>query len=97
MVDLVKSGRWTITTLASTVGGGIAFAFAAAMDPSKYQFPRDFGSGILWKYFGMGAALTFGGTLLRSPLGQALMAGFPQSQKDDLADAKAALAAKAEK
>lgn len=72
--------KWLYSTLLAVLGGGIAGAFSAAMDPTKYTFPHDFGSGKLWKFFFMGGALTLAGMALHSPLGQRLMAGFKESQ-----------------
>jgi hypothetical protein len=80
-MTMEKAKKWIITTAGACVGGGIAGAFTAAMDPSKYHFPQDFGSGKLWKYFGMGVALTFGGMLLHSPLGQKVMGSYKATQE----------------
>ena len=103
MPDLSQLKKWTITLVGSAIGGGIAGAFAAAMDPTKYQFPHDFGSGKLWKYFGMGAALTLGGAALRSSWGQKIMGSFTASQaqlaqsQKDLEQAKADLVSDAKR
>jgi hypothetical protein len=82
------------TTGYAVLGGGVAGAFTAAMDPAKYHFPHDFGSGKLIKYFFMGAFLTLGGLVLHSPWGHKMMAGYRKSQEhiedcahDDLEDA----------
>lgn len=80
--------KWLKTTGIAVVGGGVAGAFAAAMDPSKYHFPHDFGSGKLWKFFLEGCAMTLMALLIKSPLGQKVMTSFQQSQqqaKDDAA------------
>ena len=81
-MDWVKIKRWIITTGGIVLGGGIAGAFTAALDPTKYRFPHDFGSGKLWEYFGEGCALTFGGCILNSPWGRRIMSGFQQTQKE---------------
>jgi hypothetical protein len=67
------------STLLAALGGGIAGAFSAAMNPAVYSFPKDFGSGKLWKFFFMGAGLTISGMVLHSPLGQKIMAQVQQS------------------
>lgn len=82
--------KWLKTSGLAAVGGGIAGAFAAAMDPTKYHFPHDIGSGKLWKFFFMGAGLTFGSLLLRSPLGQQAMSAYRDSQQQAAED-KAAI------
>jgi hypothetical protein len=100
-MDMQGVVKWLKTAGLAAGGGGVAGAFAAAMDPSKYVFPHDFGSGKLWKYFFMGAALTFGGLLIKSPLGQSMMSAYKQSQADleaskrTVAETKAALKEKA--
>jgi hypothetical protein len=81
MPVISKVKQWILSTGAIIFGGGIAGAFSAAIDRTKYQFPQDFGSGKLWKYFFMGCLLTFGGSLLRSPWGQKIMASFQASQQ----------------
>lgn len=86
---------WIKTSIIATVGGGIAGAFAAAMDPSKYRFPHDFGSGKLWEFFFEGAVTVGAATLIKSPFGQGVLAAFKDSQKqlkegkDDIAKTKA--------
>lgn len=99
-----KAKHWIVTTAVAMLGGGAAAGFSAAMDPTKYHFPQDFGSGKLWKYVFMGWALTFGGVLIHSPLGQKVIAiskqskeQLDQTQKDldqAKADLKSAVAAK---
>jgi hypothetical protein len=59
-MDTRASLKWIKTSLLAAVGGGIAAMTAAAMDPTKYQFPRDFGTGKLWPYFFSGMIVTFG-------------------------------------
>jgi hypothetical protein len=81
-----KAKKWIIAAVSASVGGGIAGAVTAAMDPTKYHFPHDFGSGKLWKYFLMGAGLTFGGMLLHSPLGQKLIGSYKTTQEQLAAD-----------
>jgi len=91
--------KWAKTTGIAAVGGGIAGALTAAVDPSKYHFPHDLGSGKLFVYFFEGFGLTFGGMLLKSPLGQQVMGAYKDSQqqlqasKADLAAAKTELKA----
>jgi hypothetical protein len=82
--------KWFRTSVLAGLGGGIAGAFAAATDATKYNFPHDLGSGKLWKFFFMGAAITFGGLLIKSPFGQQMMGAYKQSQ-EDLAASQAAL------
>lgn len=79
--QMEKAKKWIISAGGAVVGGGIAGAFTAALDPTKYHFPQDFGSGKLWKYFGMGAALTLGGMLLHSPLGQKVLGSYKATQE----------------
>lgn len=61
---------WIKSVVVPIIGGGLAGAFTAALDPSKYHFPHDFGSGKLWEYFFMGAVLTASGMLAKSQFGQ---------------------------
>jgi hypothetical protein len=88
---------WVKTAVIAGVGGGIAGAFAAAMNPAEYQFPHDFGSGKLWKFFGQGFFLTFGALVLKSPFGQKIVGSFKDAQAElkesqtAIADAKADL------
>jgi hypothetical protein len=72
---------WVKTGVVTALGGGIAGIFSAAMDPAKYQFPQDLGSGKMWKYCFMGMALTLGGMLLKSPIGQKTLTAFKDSQQ----------------
>ncbi len=72
---------WLKTTILAGLGGGIAAMFAAANDPTKYVFPRDFGSGKLWPFFFQGAAITIGALLIKSPLGQKMMTEIKASDK----------------
>jgi hypothetical protein len=83
---------WLKTAAITAVGGGIAGIFSAVMDPSKYSFPADLGSGKMWKYCFMGAVLTLGGLLLKSPLGQRAVSAFKDSQQL-LKDSKEAISA----
>lgn len=93
--------HWIVTTLVAMLGGGFAAGFTAMMDPSKYKFPQDLGSGKLWPYVFMGWGLTFAGVLIHSPLGQKVVAFTKQSQEQleqsqkDLNQAKADLKASA--
>lgn len=73
--------KWVTTTVIAMLGGGAAAAFAAMTDPAKYQFPQDFGSGKLWKYVFMGWGLTFAGILIKSPVGQKVIAITNQSKE----------------
>jgi hypothetical protein len=96
----VKINPWVKTTLFATVGGGIAAAFTAALDPSKYHFPADVGSGKLWAYFFEGAIMVGAALLIKSPLGQQVMTSYKESQaqlkesQEALAQAKADLKGK---
>jgi hypothetical protein len=72
---------WIKTTLIAMLGGGVAGAFAAAMDPSKYHFPKDFGSGKLWEYFAEGAITVGVALVIKSPFGQSMMTAFKDSQQ----------------
>ena len=47
----VSAFKWVRTSALAAIGGGIAGSVSALMDPQKYQFPRDFGSGKMWTYF----------------------------------------------
>jgi hypothetical protein len=78
-----KIKHWIVTTAVAMLGGGFAAGFTAMLDPTKYKFPQDLGSGKLWKYVFMGWALTFGGILLHSPLGQKVIA-FNKQNKEQL-------------
>jgi len=71
---------WAKTAIIASLGGGFASMFTAAMDPAKYSFPKDFGSGKLWPFFFQGAGLVFVGMILKSPFGQHMMSSFRQSQ-----------------
>jgi hypothetical protein len=82
--------KWTKTAVIASLGGGVAAAFTAAMDPSKYRFPNDFGSGKLWPFFFQGAGLIFVGLLLKSPFGKEVM-GSIQKAKEDTAESQAAI------
>jgi hypothetical protein len=89
--------HWVSSTVIAMLGGGAAAGFTAAIDPSKYNFPKDLGSGKLWPYVFMGWGLTFAGILVHSPIGQKVIAFSKQSQEQleqtqkDLDKAKAAL------
>ena len=80
-MNLPKINPWLKTTLVATLGGGIAGATAALMDPTKYSFPHDLGSGKLWKFFIQGALMVGGATLIKSPLGQKVIAEYKESQQ----------------
>lgn len=82
---------WVRTMLIATVGGGIAAMVAAAMDPTKWRFPQDLGSGKLLPFFFEGAGAMFLGLLIKSPLGQRFMASYKESQTQ-LAEGKQAIA-----
>jgi len=86
-MDMKAIVKWSKTALIAATGGGVTSAFAAAMDPTKYRFPHDFGSGKLWKFFFDGFALMFVGLLIKSPLGQKAVAGFQQAQAQAKEDA----------
>jgi hypothetical protein len=94
--------KWSKTTIIAALGGGFAAAFTAAMDPSKYRFPNDLGSGKLWPYFFQGAGLIFVGLILKSPFGQKVLADFKQARSEmaesqaDIAQAKAELKGQAQ-
>lgn len=98
-MSIETAKKWVKTTGLAILGGGIAGAFSAMWDPNKYSILHDLGSGKLWKYFGMGAALTFGGMLLHSPLGQKVVGSIKESQEqlkrtqEELKDTKAQLKA----
>jgi hypothetical protein len=79
--------KWIKTTALTVLGGGIAGMFSAAMDPTKYSLAHDFGSGKLWKYFAMGAGLTLGALLVKSPLGVSALSAYQQSQAQAKEDA----------
>jgi hypothetical protein len=89
--------KWLKTALIAAVGGGIAGASAAAMNPAEYKFPQDLGSGKLWVFFLMGAGTTLVALLLKSPLGQQATTAFKDSQQQlqesqaEIKDAKAEL------
>jgi hypothetical protein len=80
-MDRAKAIGWIKTIAIAMLGGGLAGAFAAAMDPNKYRFPQDFGSGKLWEYFAEGAITVGLATLIKSPLGQKTLAAFKDSQQ----------------
>jgi hypothetical protein len=82
--------KWAKTAVIASLGGGFAAAFTAAMDPSKYRFPNDLGSGKLWPIFFQGAGLIFVGLLLKSPLGKQVM-GAVQDAKAQATDSQAAI------
>jgi len=94
--QMEKAKKWVISAAIACAGGGLAGAFSAVMDPAKYHFPQDFGSGKLWKYFGMGAALTLGGMLLHSPLGQKILGSYKATQQQLAANQRDLDQAKAE-
>lgn len=50
-----------LIAVSAILGGGISGCTAAMLDPTKYNIHQDLGSGKLWKFFFMGAALTLGG------------------------------------
>lgn len=79
-MNIPGAAKWVRTAIISCLGGGIAGAFAAAMDPTKYDLSHDIGSGKLWKFFGLGALLTLGALLLKSPLGQQVMSAYKDSR-----------------
>jgi hypothetical protein len=80
-MDKATIRGWIRTMVIAMLGGGIAGAFAAAMDPRKYHFPHDFGSGKLWEYFAEGALTVGLATAIKSPLGQKALAVFKDSQQ----------------
>jgi hypothetical protein len=82
---------WIKTVLIASLGGGIAGAFAAAMDPSKYRFPQEFGSGKLWEFFLEGALTVGAATAIKSPFGQKMLSSFKDSQQQ-LKDGKETVA-----
>jgi len=96
-MDKDKVVTWARTAIIASVGGGFAAMFTAAMDPAKYTFPKDFGTGKLWPYFFQGAGLVFIGMVLKSPFGQHVVGAFKQSQEQmkesqaDIAQTKAEL------
>jgi hypothetical protein len=73
--------KWIKTGVIACLGGGVTAAIAAAMDPSKYQFPHDIGSGKLWKFFFTGAGTMLIGLLVKSPLGQKAISTFKETQE----------------
>lgn len=79
-LDISGLKGWLKTAVIAGVGGGIAGACSAAINPELYRFPQDFGSGKLWKYFFSGAAITLGALLLKSPLGQKLVGEYKETQ-----------------
>jgi hypothetical protein len=97
MAEVQGAKGWIKALVIGGVGGGIAGAFAAAMDPAKYQFPRDFGSGKLWKFFFQGALMTVGALSLKSPWGRQVVGSFKSTQaelqesQDTIAETKADL------
>jgi hypothetical protein len=97
--QMEKAKHWVITTVVSMLGGGAAAGFGAMMDPSKYDIRHDLFSGKLWKYVFMGWGLTFAGIMVKSPLGQKVIAVTKQNKEQleqtqrDLDQAKADLKA----
>lgn len=55
-------------------------ALAAAMDPTKWSFPRDLGSGKLFPFFFGGAGMTFAALVTQSPFGKKMIAVYRDSQ-----------------
>jgi hypothetical protein len=86
----MKINPWVKTTIIATLGGGIASMVAAAMDPTKWRFPQDLGSGKLWPFFFEGAGAMLLGLLIKSPIGQQLMTSYKESQTQ-LADGRQAI------
>ena len=72
---------WIKTTLLAGIGGAIASSFAALMDPEKYRFPHDLGSGKMWEFFIQGFVVTGGALLIKSPFGQNMLNAFKVSQQ----------------
>jgi hypothetical protein len=89
-MDIQAGIRWLKTAIIASVGGGITASVAAACDPSKYRFPQDLGSGKLWPFFLSGAGLMFVGMLIKSPLGQQVMASYTDAKKQ-MAENQAAI------
>lgn len=85
-MDTRASIKWIKTSALAALGGGIAAVIATAMDPTKYRFPRDFGTGKLWPYFFSGAGVTL---LVRSPLGRWAMSAYRETQAQLEADREA--------
>ena len=85
-MDTKAAITWTRTAVLTALGGGIAAVVATAADPQKYRFPQDLGSGRMWPYFLTGMGLTFGGMLIRSPLGQKAMGAYQKSQAQMASD-----------
>lgn len=85
-MDTSGAKKWLKTSGLAALGGGIAAVVATAMDPSKYQFPRDFGTGKMWPYFFSGMGVTFAALLMKSPLGQKAMKEYQDSQAQLAAD-----------
>lgn len=77
----MKLNPWIKTTIIATIGGGLAGALAASMDPQKYNWRHDIGSGKLWEFFIEGAVTVGLATLIKSPFGQQVMTSFKDSQQ----------------
>jgi hypothetical protein len=75
-----EAKKWIISSIAASITGGISAAITTAMDPAKYKFPQDFGSGKLWPSFLAGTGAVFLGMLLRSPMGQKLIGTYKDTQ-----------------
>jgi hypothetical protein len=88
-VDTSGAWKWIKTAVIAMLGGGLAGGLSALFDPSKYNFPRDLGSGKLWKYVFMGWGLTLGGLLIKSPLGKQVTQAYRDSQAQLEADREA--------
>lgn len=80
--DIEGFKNWIKVALLSAIGGGIAGATSAVIDPSRFHFPHDFGSGKLWEYFLEGALLTFGAMVLKSPIGMKMLGSFNESKRN---------------
>lgn len=80
MGEIKRYRQRVVSTVAAIIGGGIAGLVAAMMDPTKYHFPQDLGTGKGWPFFWMGALLTISGMILHSELGQKIMGTLKQSQ-----------------
>jgi hypothetical protein len=90
-MDVNKVKETGIKAVLACLAGGGASGIAAAMDPSKYHFPQDFGSGKLWPFFFGGVGATALGMFLQSTFGKNLMAALKMSQAN-LAQNQAAIA-----
>lgn len=75
-----QTRKWLKTTAIAVIGGGLAAATTMALDPTRYHFPHDIGSGKLLIQFFSGAGITFLALLLKSPLGQQVMASYKETQ-----------------